>query len=50
MKDGVNGLKIVSSGFVYFTKTFIKKNSESSFWNIFMATLPTKVHIMIPNI
>ena len=30
------------------TKTFMKKNSESSLWKIFIATLPIKVHIITP--
>ena len=37
-------------GFVDLTKIFIKKNSESSFWKIFIAVRPIKVHIIIPKI
>ena len=48
MKLGVMNLKILIIGFVYFTKTFMKKNSESSFWKIFIADLPIKVHMIIP--
>jgi len=47
---GVKGLNIFNNGLVNFTKAFIKKNWESSLWNIFIATLPTNVHMMIPRI
>ena len=50
MKDGVIGLKKVIKGFVNFTNTFIKKNWESSFWKMFIATLPIKVHMITPRI
>ena len=50
MNEGVKGLKMVSNGLVNLTNTFIKKNSESSFWKIFIATLPIKVHIITPRI
>ena len=46
MKDGVINLKIVIKGSVNFTKTFMKKKSESSLWKIFIATLPINVHIL----
>ena len=42
MNDGVKGLKILSNGFVNFKNPH--KNWEPS-WNIFIATLPTSVHI-----
>jgi len=50
MNEGVIGLNIFIKGFVYLTKIFIKKNSESSFWKIFIAVRPIKVHIIIPKI
>ena len=48
-KLGVIGLNNFIMGFVYFTNTRIKKNEESSLWKIFIAALPIKVHIIIPN-
>ena len=43
-------LPLFINGSVNFTNAFIKKNSESSFWKIFIATLPIKVHIITPRI
>tara|TARA_Y100000996_G_C22096668_1_gene468067 strand:- start:274 stop:471 length:198 start_codon:yes stop_codon:yes gene_type:complete len=48
IKDGVIGLNSDKRGFVNLTNTLIKKNCESSLWNIFIATLPIKVHIITP--
>jgi len=50
MNEGVMGLNILINGLVNLTNTFMKKNSESSFWKIFIATLPIKVHMIIPRI
>ena len=50
IKLGVINLNNLIIGFVYFTKTLIKKNSEASFCNIFIADLPIKVHITTPRI
>ena len=36
-------------GLVNFTNTFIKKNSESSFWKMFIADLPISVYITTPS-
>ena len=49
IKEGVIGLNNLIIGFVYLTNTFIKKKSESSLWKMFIATLPIKVHIIIPS-
>ena len=45
----ISYLKKSNIGFVNFTNTFIKKNSESSFWKIFIADLPIRVYITTPN-
>ena len=50
IKDGVTGLNIAINGLVNLTNTFIKKNSESSLWKMFIATLPISVHIIMPRI
>ena len=50
MNEGVIGLNTFIKGFVYLTKIFIKKNSESSFWKMFIADLPINVHIITPRI
>ena len=49
LTDKAISLNTLIKGFVYLTKTFMKKNSESSRWKIFIATLPIKVHIIIPS-
>ena len=49
MNDGVIGLNNLNNGFVNFTNAFMKKNSEFSLRKMFIATLPIRVHIMIPN-
>ena len=48
-KLGVINLKKFKIGLVNCTNTFIKKNSESSFWKMFMADLPISVYITAPN-
>ena len=48
-KLGVKNLKKFNIGLVNFTNTFIKKNSESSFWKMFIADLPISVYIMTPS-
>ena len=48
-KLGVKNLKKSKIGLVNFTKAFIKKNSESSFWKMFIADLPIRVYITTPN-
>ena len=48
-KLGVIKAKKSKIGLVNFTKTFIKKNSESSLWKIFIADLPIRVYITAPN-
>ena len=48
MNEGVIGLNKRINGFVNFTNAFMKKNSESSLWKMFIATLPIRVHIMTP--
>ena len=50
MNGGDIGLNKVISGLVNFTKTLIKKNCESSFWKMFIATLPISVHMITPSI
>ena len=48
-KLGVKNLKKFKIGLVNFTNTFIKKNSESSLWKMFIADLPISVYITAPN-
>ena len=48
INEGVISLNKLINGSVNFTKTFMKKNSESSLWKIFIATLPINVHIITP--
>ena len=43
-----DGLNKFINGSVNFTNIFMKKNSESSLWKIFIATLPINVHIIMP--
>ena len=50
MKLGVINLNGFIIGLVNFTKAFIKKKLESSLWNMFIADLPIRVHIIIPKI
>ena len=50
IKLGVINLNNLMIGLVDFTNTFIKKNSESSLWKMFMADLPISVHIITPRI
>ena len=48
-KLGVKNLKKSKIGFVNLTNTFIKKNSESSLWKMFIADLPISVYITAPS-
>ncbi len=45
---GVMGFQSRMSGSVSFTKAFMKKKSEFSGWNMFMAVRPINVHITTP--
>ena len=50
INEGVIGLNKTIKGFVNLKNTFIKKNFESSLLNMFIDTLPIRVHMITPRI